>query len=81
MSLGAAFRKMGNRESRDSDRQTWRDARLRRAHDGIVEAPLPEDMVTLLRRLADKTAPADGGRDDRRIGRGPAKGEKDGELP
>ena len=76
---------MGNRESRDIDRQTWLDARLRRARDGAVEEPLPEHLVTLVHRLADvvsrtnRAAPEESGRDGWRIGRGPANGESDGE--
>jgi len=81
MSHEAAFAGMDNRENRDIDRETWLDARLRRAHDGVIEAPLPEPIATLLRRLAEKTAPAESGRDGARIGRDPTKESRNGEHP
>ena len=51
---------MSNRENRDGDRQPWLEARLHRAHGGVVDEPLPADMVEMLRRLDAAAEPDEG---------------------
>jgi hypothetical protein len=48
---------MSNSESGETNHQLWLEPRLRRAHETVLEEPLPADMVELVRRLAVKTEP------------------------
>jgi hypothetical protein len=41
------------------NRVPWLEARLRRVHEGVVDEPLPNDMLESVRRLDAKTEPDD----------------------
>jgi hypothetical protein len=51
------FHLMSDPESGETNHQPWLEPRLRRAHEAVLEEPLPADMVDLVRRFAAKTEP------------------------